>query len=137
MPPTIPRTVDEYITAQPAAVRDVLQRVRNAIRKALPEADKVISYNMPAYKLHGERVLHFAGWQRHYSLYPATAQVVAAFKDELALYEIGKGTIRFPLSQPVPEKLIGRIAKLRAEEIAARGKPKTAAAEKRWIPRSG
>jgi uncharacterized protein YdhG (YjbR/CyaY superfamily) len=80
---------------------------------------------MPAYKLRGAPVLYFAGWKRHYSLYPATAQVVAAFKDDLAPYEVSKGTIRFPLGQTVPVNLIERIAKLRATEAAesARAKP--------------
>ena len=66
-----------------------------------------------------------------YSLYPVTERVVAAFKDELAPYEISKGTIRFPLSQPVPVRLIGRIAKFRAKEVAQREKAKAAAPKKR------
>jgi uncharacterized protein YdhG (YjbR/CyaY superfamily) len=69
-------------------------------------------------------VLYFAGWAKHYSLYPAGDRLVAAFKDSLAPYEISKGTIRFPLSQPVPEKLIERIAKFRAKEVAERQRPK-------------
>jgi uncharacterized protein YdhG (YjbR/CyaY superfamily) len=118
------RSVDQYIAAQPDAVRDVLQRVRNTIRKALPGAEEAISYQMPAYKMEGGAVLYFAGWTRHYSLYPASDSLVAAFKDELAAYEVSKGTIRFPLSQPVPVKLIAAIAKFRAREIAERTKAK-------------
>ena len=114
--------VDEYIASQPKATQRLLQRVRSAIRKAVPEAEEVISYKIPAYKLHGAPVLYFAGWKQHYSLYPATARVVAAFKDELEPYEVSKGTIRFPLSQPVPVQLIGRIAKFRAKEVAEREK---------------
>ena len=120
------KSVDEYIAAQPD-VMDVLQRVRNAIRKAVPGAEEVISYQVPTYKLNGGAVLYFAGWTRHYSLYPASDRVVAAFKDELASYEVNKGTIRFPLSQPVPVKLIERIAKFRAKEVAERVKAKAAA----------
>jgi uncharacterized protein YdhG (YjbR/CyaY superfamily) len=64
-------------------------------------------------------VIYFAGWKRHYSLYPATRRLVAAFKDELAPYEVNdKGTIRFPLSEPVPVKLIEAIATFRAKEVA-------------------
>ena len=63
-------------------------------------------------------MLFFAGWKQHYSLYPATRRVVEAFKDDLAPYEVSKGTIRFPLSEPVPVKLIGRIAKFRATAAA-------------------
>jgi len=112
------KNVDEYISAQPNAAQVVLVTVRSAIRKALPEAEEVISYKMPAYKLHGGVVLYFAGWKQHYSLYPAGERLVAAFKNELAPYKVSKGTIRFPLSEPVPVKLIERIAKFRAREIA-------------------
>ncbi|HUE22343.1 MAG TPA: DUF1801 domain-containing protein [Bryobacteraceae bacterium] len=114
------RSVDEYIASQPEAVQAVLGRVRSAIRKAVPAAQEVISYNMPTYTLYGGRLLNFAVWKQHYSIYAATAQVLAAFQGELASYAVDKGTIRFPLSQPVPVKLIGRIAKFRAKEIAAR-----------------
>ncbi|HMC89061.1 MAG TPA: DUF1801 domain-containing protein [Gemmataceae bacterium] len=114
------KSVDEYIASQPEPVRGVLKRVRSAIRKAVPGAEEVISYKIPTYKLHGGRVLFFAGWRHHYSLYPATADMVAAFKDDLAPYEVNKGTIRFPFSEPVPVKLIERIAKFRAQEVAAR-----------------
>ena len=114
------KSVDEYIASQPAAVQGILGRVRNAIREALPGAEEVISYQIPAYKLRGGRVLFFAGWKQHYSLYPATKRVIAEFKDELASYQISKATIRFPLSQSVPVKLIGRIAKFRAKEVKER-----------------
>jgi uncharacterized protein YdhG (YjbR/CyaY superfamily) len=117
------KSVDQYIAAQPGAVAAVLARVRSAIRKAMPRAEEVISYKMPAYKLHGEVVLYFAAWKRHYSLYPAGAPLVVAFKDELASYRVDKGTIRFPLAEPVPVKLIGRIAKFRAQEEAERAIP--------------
>ena len=110
-------SVDDYIASQPEDVRAILKRVRAAIRKSVPEAQEVISYNMPAYMLNGNRLLYFAVWKKHYSIYAATEQVLAAFHDELALYAVQKGTIRFPLSEPVPEKLIGRIAKFRAREM--------------------
>ena len=116
------KSVDEYIGSQPDAVQRILARVRSAIRKAVPRAEEVISYKMPAYKLHGEVVLYFAGWKHHYSLYPAGASLVDAFKDELALYKVDKSTIRFPLSEPVPVKLIAHIAKFRAREVAGREK---------------
>ena len=125
------KSVDEYIASQPEAVRAILGRVRNAILGALPGAGEVISYKIPAYKLHPGPALYFAGWKRHYSLYPASGRLVQAFKDELAPYEVNKGTIRFPLSQPVPVKLIGRIAKFHAKEAADRENAKAAASEKR------
>jgi uncharacterized protein YdhG (YjbR/CyaY superfamily) len=125
------KSVDDYIASQPEALQGILGRVRSTIRKAVPGAEEVISYRIPTYKLHGGAVLYFAGWKQHYSLYPATARIVEAFKDELASYEVSKGTIRFPLSQPVPVKLIERIAKFRAKEVAEREETKAAAPKKR------
>jgi uncharacterized protein YdhG (YjbR/CyaY superfamily) len=75
---------------------------------------------IPAYRMNGDRVLFFAGWKKHYSLYPAGDRLIAAFKSELAPYKINKGTIRFPLSDPIPAKLIERIAKFRAKESSKR-----------------
>ena len=126
------KSVNTYIASHPDAVQLVLERVRRTIRKALPRAEEVISYQIPTYKLNGRPVLYFAGWKQHYSLYPVTDRVVAAFKDDLAPYKVGKGTIRFPLSQPVPVKLIERIAKFRAKEAVTRARAKLAGPKKRW-----
>ena len=125
------KSVDEYIASQPEAVQNVLKRVRSTICKAVPGTEEVISYQIPTYKLNGRPVLHFAGWRQHYSLYPSNDRLVAAFKDALAPYEVNKGTIRFPLSEPVPVKLIEGIAKFRAKEAAERQKAKAAAPKKR------
>jgi len=114
------KSIDEYIASRPDDVRAILQQVRQAIRRAAPGAQETISYQIPAYRQHGRSVVYFAGWKQHYSLYPANATLVAAFKDELAPYKLSKGTIRFPLSQPVPEKLIERIAKFLVREAAER-----------------
>jgi uncharacterized protein YdhG (YjbR/CyaY superfamily) len=111
------KTVDEYIAAQPEDAQRILKRVRSIIRKAVPKAGEGISYKIPTYKLHGGPVLYFAGWKKHYSLYPASDKLVAAFKKDLAAYEVNKGTIRFPLSEPVPAILIESIAKFRADEV--------------------
>jgi uncharacterized protein YdhG (YjbR/CyaY superfamily) len=116
------KSVDQYIAAQPDAVQGVLDLVRSTIRKAVPDAEETISYNMPAYKLHGDAILYFAGWKQHYSLYPVNDRLVAALKDDLRSYKISKGTIRFPLSEPVSVKLIERIAKFRAKEVVERKK---------------
>jgi uncharacterized protein YdhG (YjbR/CyaY superfamily) len=125
------KSVDEYIEAQPEAVQSVLKTVRSAIRRAVPGAQEVISYKMPTYMLPGGPVLFFAGWKWHYSLYPASNHIVAACKDDLAPYEVAKGTIRFPLSEPVPVRLIQRIAKLRAKEIADQVKAEPAKRKRR------
>ena len=114
------KSVDHYIASRPEAVQAILERVRSTIRKAVPGAEEMISYNLPTYKLHGRPVIYFAGWKRHYSLYRATGHLVAAFKIDLAPYEVEKGTIRFPITQPVPAKLIERIVKFRVKEVAER-----------------
>lgn len=95
----------------------MLERVRRAIRKAVPQAEERISYNIPTYKLRGKILLHFAGWARHYSIYPANTRLREAFEDELAPYTVEKSTLRFSLERPVPVELIERIAKFRADEI--------------------
>ena len=125
------KTVDDYLAVQPEALQPILAQVRGAIRKALPDAQEVISYQIPAYRTPGGVVLYFAGWRRHYSVYPATEGVVVALTAELAPYHRSKGTIRFPLDQPVPVALIQRIAALRAQEMTAllaakAAKPRTA-----------
>jgi uncharacterized protein YdhG (YjbR/CyaY superfamily) len=113
------QTVTEYIATQPKEARGVLRLVRSAIRKALPRAEEVISYQIPAYKVNGRIVIYFAGWKRHYSLYPVTSRLVTAFKKPLAPYEVNnKGTARFPLDGPVPVRLIQAIARFRAKEVA-------------------
>jgi len=113
-----PKSIDDYIEAQPENLRRVLQRVRAAIRKAVPDAEEAISYKMPVFKLKGRNALFLAAWKDHYSLYAASKSLLDELGPELAGYEIEKGTIRFPLSEPVPAKLIERIAKVRARQIA-------------------
>ena len=119
-------SVDDYIAAQPEHARPVLERVRATLRKALPGATEGISYQIPVYKLDGVMVLYFASFQRHYSIYPATARLVGALEQELAGLLHSKATIRFPLDEAVPTRLISRIAKLRAAEIKELAKAKAA-----------
>ncbi|MEK7426834.1 MAG: DUF1801 domain-containing protein [Actinomycetota bacterium] len=125
------RSVDEYIATHPQDVQAILQRVRSTIREAVPDAEEAISYQIPAYKLHGGTVIFFAGWKQHFSLYPATDGVVETFRDELSPYQVSKGTIRFPLSQPVPVKLIEGIAKCRAKEATEHARAKQARPKRR------
>ena len=113
-----------YIAAQPQVAQRALKRVRAIVRKAMPGVEERISYGIPAFRLNGLNVLYIAGWKAHYSLYPSTKALERAFEKELAPYELShKGTIRFPLTEPVPAKLIERIAKFRAKEFAGRAKP--------------
>jgi uncharacterized protein YdhG (YjbR/CyaY superfamily) len=114
------RSIDEYIASKPANVRAALERVRSAIRNALPSAEEGLAYQIPVFKLNGVAVLYVAGWKAHYSLSPASEALVAAFGRELAAYERSKSTIRLPLSEPVPVRLIARIARFRARQLEAR-----------------
>jgi uncharacterized protein YdhG (YjbR/CyaY superfamily) len=122
----MPGPVDRYIARFPPNVRSALQKVRTAIRKAVPQAEEGISYQIAAYQLDGEVVIYFAGWKAHYSVYPATDGLLEAFADELADYEVSKGTIRFPLDDKVPVGLIGRLAKFRARAARERAEAKAA-----------
>jgi uncharacterized protein YdhG (YjbR/CyaY superfamily) len=116
------KSVQDYIDSQPEDLQKILRFLQSTIRKAVPEADEVISYQIPAYKLDGKPVFYFAGWAHHYSLYPINDRLVAAFQEELTPYKLSKGTIQFPLEQPVPVKLIARMAKFRAKEIVEQRK---------------
>jgi uncharacterized protein YdhG (YjbR/CyaY superfamily) len=113
-------SIDEYIGWQPKPVQAVLKRVRQTIQKAVPAAEETISYSMPAFRYRGRVMMFFAAWQEHYAIYPSNPRLVAAFKKELAPYELDRGTIRFPLEEPVPAKLIAGIARFLARETAAR-----------------
>ena len=119
------KSIDDYIGRQPPDTQAVLERVRSAIRKGVPGAEEAISYQIPTFKLAGGYVVYFAGWRAHYSLYPASGRLVAAFKRDLAPYEVNKGTIRFPLAGPVPVRLIERIARFLAKEAGARARAKS------------
>lgn len=128
------KTVDEYLAARPAAVQPLLKLVRKAIHKALPGAEEVISYQIPAYKIGGKTVIYFAGWKEHYAIYPANEALIAALMADLKLNrgkvllpgKLVSRTIQFPLDAAVPADLIGRIARLRAKDVAQLTKPKSA-----------
>lgn len=102
-------TVDEYIGALPDDVADIIQGVRQAIRQAVPDANERISYQMPTVTLDGTSLVHFAAWKHHIGLYPLPAADDALAR-ELAPYDTGKGTAKFPLDQPIPYDLIARLA---------------------------
>ena len=123
--------VEAYIAKQPREPQLVLQRVRRIIRKVLPGAEETISYQIPTYKVGGRGVVAFAGWKRHWSLYPVTESVRAAFGSELAGYEFSKGTLRFPLAAPVPTKLVERIVRAVARRAVARREAKARTTSRR------
>jgi uncharacterized protein YdhG (YjbR/CyaY superfamily) len=103
------RTVDEYIASFPADVQERLQGVRRAMRAAAPGTEEAISYGIPTFMLDGRYLIYFAGWKRHISVYPIPA-VNAQLDKEIERYKAGKGTLRFPLNEPIPYELIGRLA---------------------------
>ncbi|WP_269931317.1 iron chaperone [Aminobacter sp. HY435] len=125
------RSVDEYMSAQPEAARPTLAAIRQIIRQVLPAAEEVISYQIPAYKVDGGRVIYFSGWKEHYSLYPVTAALMQALADEIAPYVAGKGTLRFSYAEPVPARLIERIVRIRADEVAAETRAKATRPKRR------
>jgi uncharacterized protein YdhG (YjbR/CyaY superfamily) len=102
-------TVDAYIASFPPDVRHILEEVRATIRRATRGTEEKISYDIPTCTLNGERVVYFAGWKRHISVYPIPGGD-AAFDAELAPYRAARGTLRFPLDKPIPLDLIGKVA---------------------------
>jgi uncharacterized protein YdhG (YjbR/CyaY superfamily) len=112
--------IDEYIATFPNDVQGKLEGLRSAIKEAAPEAEEVISYGMPAFKMN--RVLvYFAAYKSHIGFYP-TASGISAFKDELSRYKQSKGAVQFPIEEPVPLDLVRRMVKFRVEEDVAKAK---------------
>ncbi len=118
----LPSNIDEYIAAFPTETQILLEQVRRAIREAAPEAEETISYAMPAFKLNGTLV-YFAGYKHHIGFY-ATPDGHEAFKEELAVYKTGKGSVQFLLKQPMPLDLIKRMVAFRVKENEAKIKSK-------------
>jgi uncharacterized protein YdhG (YjbR/CyaY superfamily) len=118
-----PKTIDEYIAGFPSEVQTILKKIRATIRKAAPAAEEKISYQIPIFMLNGKYLIYFAAWKKHVAVYPAP-RGHEKFKDELAAYEGGKGTIKFPLDRPIPFGLIGRIVKFKVKENLANAKAK-------------
>lgn len=111
---TTPKTIDEYIAGFPPDIRAILEKIRATIRDAAPDAEEAISYQMPTFRLKGNLV-HFAAFKNHIGFYP-TPSGTEQFRDRLAAYEGGKGSIRFPLDRPMPYDLIREIVKFRVRE---------------------
>src|SRR5271155_4334281 len=120
--PQTPKDIDGYISQFPADVQAILERVRATIHYAAPEAKETISYLMPAFKQHGILV-YFAAWQKHIGLYPPISGDKALEK-AIARYAGPKRNLQFPLDQPIPHDLIGRIVKLRVKQDSAKAASK-------------
>ncbi len=106
-------TIDDYIAGFPPDIQEILQQIRRTIQAAAPEAGEAIKYQIPTFTLNGN-LIHFAAFKNHIGLYPAP-RAIEVFKEELAGYEGAKGTVRFPLGEPIPLDLIRRIVEFRVE----------------------
>ena len=114
-----PKNIDAYLAAVPEPARATLQKVRAAIRSALPpDATETISYKIPAFR-HGEIIIWFAAFAKHCSIFP-TGRVIEQFKNDLKPYTLSKGTIQFPTGKPLPATLIKKMVKARLAQIAAK-----------------
>jgi uncharacterized protein YdhG (YjbR/CyaY superfamily) len=111
---TAPQNIDEYIAGFPDNIQEILQKIRMMIRAAAPDAEETIKYQMPTFVLKSNLV-HFAAFKTHIGLYPVPTGI-EAFKDELSGYQQGKGSVRFPLDQPIPYDLIDKIVQFRVKE---------------------
>ena len=108
-------SIDEYIAGFPAETQKALEALRALIKALAPDATETISYAIPTFDLNGKHLVHFAGYERHVGLYPAPSGL-EAFKDDLKPYKSGKGSVQFPLGQPLPTDLIRRIVEFRVAE---------------------
>ncbi|MCF7688779.1 MAG: DUF1801 domain-containing protein [Cephaloticoccus sp.] len=113
-----PKSIDEYIAGFPQDVQETLQRIRDIVSQAAPDAEEAIKYQMPTFVLHGNLV-HFAAFQKHIGFYP-TPSAIEAFNSELAGYKWAKGSVQFPLKRSVPFTLIRKMVEYRVKET--RGK---------------
>ncbi len=130
MKTTVPGNVDAYIAGFPAATAELLQQMRQTVREAAPEAEESIKYAMPAYTFNGSLV-YFAGYKTYIGFYP-TPSGIEAFREALSGYKGAKGSVQFPLDQPLPLDLVRRIVQFRVEENAAKpGRKKVNAAVKK------
>lgn len=119
-----PASIDEYIARFPEDVQAIMTRLRAVIKDAAPQAEERISYQMPAFYLNGVLV-YFAGFKRHIGFYP-TPSGIEAFKEELSRYKGAKGSVQFPLDQPLPYDLVARIVKFRVAETSQKARPRGA-----------
>ena len=116
-------TMDAYIASFPKEVQGILEKIRKTIRKAAPGAVEAISYQIPTFKLNGSNLVHFAAWKDHIGFY-ATPSGNVAFKKELAQYKMAKGSIQFPLDEPIPYDLVTKMTLFRVKETQAKKKAK-------------
>ena len=107
--------MDEYISTFPKNVRDILEKIRQTIKKSAPETEETISYQMPTFKLNGKNLVYFAAFKNHIGFYPIPSGI-EAFKKELSPYKQGKGSVQFPIEKPIPYDLVKKIVIFRVKE---------------------
>ncbi len=112
-------SVEDYMAALPEDRRAVMEQLRETIRAAAPDASEGIAYNMPAFRREGRFLVSYEAFKRHYSLFPWSDRMVEELGEALRPYAVGKGTIRFPASEPIPLDLVTRIIEIRDLEVAA------------------
>ncbi|CAN5362275.1 DUF1801 domain-containing protein [soil metagenome] len=110
------QNIDDYLQTFPIDIQKILKKVRSTIKKAAPNAEEDIKYNIPTFKLNNKNLVHFGGFKNHIGFYP-TPGIFTPFKKELSIYESGKGSVKFPLDKPIPYDLIAKIVKFRAKEM--------------------
>jgi uncharacterized protein YdhG (YjbR/CyaY superfamily) len=108
------KDIDEYISAYPEDVQEILQKLRSEIKKSAPNSKETISYGMPAFKK-GKVLVYFAAFKNHIGFYPTSSPIVA-FEKELVRFKHSKGSIQFPLDKPIPYALVKKIVKIRVKE---------------------
>jgi uncharacterized protein YdhG (YjbR/CyaY superfamily) len=123
---TLPKNIDEYIAGFPPQVQEILQKIRMTIQKAAPKAEETMSYKMPTFNLNGHYLVYFAAYKNHIGFYRSPIGA-PEFQDALTRYQAGRGTLQFPLDQPIPYPLISRIVKFRAKENLAKPPKRTKA----------
>jgi uncharacterized protein YdhG (YjbR/CyaY superfamily) len=117
-------TIEDYINSYPPEVQISLQKIRQSIKDQVPEGTEGISYGIPVINFGGTYLLYFAGFKAHLSVYPITWALETSLENEIKPYRSGRGTLKFSLDKPIPYDLIGRLAKIRAQEILAKTKAK-------------
>ena len=114
------KTIDEYLATFPKNIREIMGDMRRTIKQAAPQAEELISYNMPAFKLNG-MLVYYAAYKKHIGFYPRVS-AIETFKKELSVYKGAKGSVQFPIDRPLPLALITKMVKFRVKENVQRAK---------------
>ena len=117
------KTIDEFISQYPPEVQTILQKIRALIQKSAPGAEEAMAYGIPTFKLNSKNLVHFSAFKEHIGFYPTPAGI-EKFRKELSAYEGAKGSVKFPLTKPIPYALIGKITQFLVKEVMEHAKEK-------------